>query len=327
MPKSAKNILEPDPSALATSVLVMDDCNTLSFAAVVDPMRAANRLARTPMFDWRYVTAGSDPAKLTSGITVPGVPLSRLDRTDLLIVVAGFQLARHAAPGLLAGLRRIAATGATLAGIDGGPWLLAEAGLLDGHHATTHWEDLGAFAARFPSVEVVPDRFRISANKMTSGGATPAIEMMLHVIAARQGPRFAAQVAGLFLYDRPSAPARPQSRSGAPLAHSSLTDHANRLMEETLSEPLPLSEIATRLSTTPRTLQCQFRLRLGTTPQDHYLHLRLAEARRLVTDTDMPIMQVALATGFTSQSSFARAFRSAHGTAARELRGARAPQS
>ncbi|UWQ92524.1 GlxA family transcriptional regulator [Aliisedimentitalea scapharcae] len=318
--KSAKNILQPEHRALKTAVLVLDDCNTLSFAATVDPMRAANRLAGRAAFDWDYVTATGAPATLTSGVQVPGIPLSRLDSCELLIVVAGFQLARHATPSLLAGLRRIAGTGATIAGIDGGPWLLAEAGLLNGHAATNHWEDLENFATRFPDVDVRQDRFVVSESRLTSGGATPAIEMMLHIIGARHGAGFASRVAGLFLYDGPTAPAqRPQSRLGSH-KHNALTAKAHAMMEAALDDPIPLAEIAKSLGSSPRSLQQQFRLRLDTTPQDHYLQLRLAEARRLVTDTETPLMDVAIATGFTSQSSFARAFRTAHGTSARDLR-------
>jgi transcriptional regulator GlxA family with amidase domain len=317
--KSAKNILQPEHRALKTAVLVLDDCNTLSFAATVDPMRAANRLAGRAALDWDYVTATGAPATLTSGLQVPGMALSRLEGCELLIVVAGFQLARHATPSLLAGLRRIAGTGATLAGIDGGPWLLAEAGLLDDHPATTHWEDLENFSARFPDVDVRSDRFVISESRLTSGGATPAIEMMLHIIGARHGAGFASRVAGLFLYDGIGAPERPQSRLGAH-KHNALTAKAHALMEAALDDPLPLVDIAKALGTSSRSLQQQFRLRLNTTPQDHYLQLRLAEARRLVTDTEMPLLDVALATGFTSQSSFARAFRTAHGSSARDLR-------
>ncbi|WP_425043636.1 GlxA family transcriptional regulator [Primorskyibacter sp. S87] len=324
MTKSAKNILQPEHRPLKTAILVLDDCNTLSFAAVVDPMRAANRLADRHAFDWEYVTPTTAPSMLTSGLSVPGTPLARLERCDLLIVVAGFQLARQATPSLLAGLRRIAGTGAALAGIDGGPWLLAEAGLLDGHAATTHWEDLENFATRFPEVDVQPDRFVLSGSRLTSGGATPAIEMMLQIISARHGSGFAARVAGLFLYDGPTAPARPQSRLGDH-RHSALTARANALMEAALDEPIPLADLAASLGTSPRTLQQQFRLRLNTTPQDHYLHLRLAEARRLVTDTEMALQDIAAATGFTSQSSFARAFRTAHGLSARDLRQQRAP--
>ncbi len=319
MIKSAKNILQPEHQPLKTAVLVLDECNTLSFAAAVDPMRAANRLAGRAAFDWDYVSATNEPPMLTSGLTVPSFPLARLQGCELLIVLAGFQLARHATPSLLAGLRRIAATGATIAGIDGGPWLMAEAGLLDGHPATNHWEDLENFASRFPEVDVRNDRFTVSDGRLTSGGATPAIEMMLHIISARHGAGFAARVAGLFLYDGPAAEPRPQSRLGGH-KHNALTAKANALMEAALDEPLPLSALAETLGTSPRSLQQQFRLRLNTTPQDHYLQLRLAEARRLVTDTDLPLMEVAIATGFTSQSSFARAFRTAHGTSARDLR-------
>ncbi len=318
--KSAKNILQPEHRALKTAVLVLDECNTLSFAAAVDPMRAANRLADRPAFDWDYVTATPEPATLTSALNVQGIPLARLQGCDLLIVVAGFQLASHATPSLLAGLRRIAGTGAAIAGIDGGPWLLAEAGLLDGHAATTHWENLENFATRFPEIDVRPDRFTVSDNRLTSGGAVPAIDMMLHIIAARHGAGFAARVSGLFLYEGTSEPFKPQSRTGAPHRHTALTAKANSLMESSLDEPLPLANIADTLGTSTRTLQQQFRLRLNTTPQDHYLQLRLAEARRLVTDTDMPLMDVAMATGFASQSSFARAFRTAHGLSARDLR-------
>ncbi|UWR05885.1 GlxA family transcriptional regulator [Ruegeria sp. B32] len=318
--KSAKNILQPEHRALKTAVLVLDECNTLSFASAVDPMRAANRLADRPAFDWDYVTATPEPAMLTSALQVPGIPLARLDHCDLMIVIAGFNLVRHATPSLLAGLRRIANTGATMAGIDGGPWLLAEAGLLDGHAATTHWEDLETFATRFPEVDVRPDRYTVSGNRLTSGGAIPAVEMMLHIIAARHGAGFAARVSGLFLYEGAPEPGRPQSRTGAPHRHNALTARANAIMQAALDDPLPLAEIAKALGTSPRTLQQQFRLRLNTTPQDHYLQLRLAEARRLVTDSDMALMDVALATGFTSQSSFARAFRTAHGLSARDLR-------
>jgi transcriptional regulator GlxA family with amidase domain len=320
LPKSEKNILQPANTPLNTAVLVLEDCNTLSFAAIVDPMRAANRLAGRTVFDWQYISVNGTPACLTSGLRVPGRPLSRLDRCDLLIVVAGFQLARHNTPELRAGLRRLAATDTVLAGVDGGPWLLAEAGLLDAHSATTHWEDLDEFASQFPNVRTRKDRFVISGNRLTSGGATPAIEMMLHLIAARHGAKFAARVGGLFLYDRAPSPDRPQSRLGVPQRHSALTARAHALMEATLDDPLPLTEVARRVGISPRSLQQQFRLRLNATPQEHYLHLRLTEARRLVTDSEMALMDIALATGFASQSSFARAFRAAHGCAARALR-------
>ena len=214
--KSAKNILQPENRPLKTAVLVLDECNTLSFAAAVDPMRAANRLAGRAAFDWDYVSATAEPPMLTSGLTVPSFPLARLQGCELLIVVAGFQLARHATPSLLAGLRRIAATGATIAGIDGGPWLMAEAGLLDGHPATTHWEDLENFAARFPEVDARNDRFTVSEARLTSGGATPAIEMMLHIISCPPRRRLCLPRGRAVPVRRALCPAAPAKPTGRP---------------------------------------------------------------------------------------------------------------
>ncbi|WP_109467368.1 GlxA family transcriptional regulator [Albibacillus kandeliae] len=321
--KSAKNIFQRSEAPLNVAVLVLDDCNTLSFAAGVDPMRAANRLGPGRPFDWSYVTATEQPARLTSGLAVPGTPIARLEGCDLMLVIAGFNLDRHGTPALLASLRRLAARGTTIAGIDGGPWLLAKAGLLDGYRATTHWEDLDGFAANFPSIEVLHDRYHVDRDRMTSGGATPAIDMMLHLIAARCGERLATRVAGVFIYDSAPDPARAQRRAARAPRHSPLTARAHALMEEHLETPLTLAEIARRTGTSPRSLQAQFRSRLGATAQAHYLALRLAEAQRLVTDTAMSLTDIGLATGFASQSSFSRAFRAAYGRSAREVRSGR----
>ncbi len=320
---SENNILTPSQVPLSVSVLVLDACNTLSFAAAVDPMRAANRLAGRRLFDWSYVTATGADALLTSGLAVSGPALSTLTRCDLVLVVAGFRLEEQARPQLRAGLRRLAAQGAALAGVDGGPWILARAGLLDGHAATTHWEDLDRFAATFPDILVVQDRYRISAGRLTCGGALPAVDMMLHLIEARHGAALARKVAGVFLHDRPQPPDRPQSRSGGETRHSRLTAAVSALMEQSLDTPLSIAELARRAGLSPRTLQSRFRSQLDTTPQAHYLALRLAEARRLVEQTDMSLTDIALATGFSAPATFSRAFKSAHGQTARALRASR----
>ena len=318
--KTAVSLLTPSTDPLSVAVLVFPQTNTLSFAAAVDPLRSANRQAGRTLFDWHYITPGDEPVALTSGISVPGTPLSKLLHTDLLMVVAGFGIEAHATPAISASLRRIARASATLAGIDGGPWILAQAGVLDGLTATTHWEDLGEFASRFPDVTTVTDRFCISGRTMTCAGAVPALDMMLHLIAARYGRRLAAQVAGAFIHDSATDPARPQTRAGPDPRHSRMTRDASAIMQQALDHPVPIPEIAGRLGISPRALEAQFQSRLGQSPKAHYLTLRLSEALRLVTQTDLPLIDVALATGFGSAASFARAFRKAHGTSARTLR-------
>ncbi len=317
-----KNIFAPSDRALDVAVMVLDQCNTLSFAAGVDPMRAANRRAGRELFKWQYFTATGAPALLTSGLSISGPPIASLTRCDLLLFIAGFHLEEHATPRLLASLRRISKDGATIAAIDGAPWLLARAGLLDGHAATTHWEDLEDFATRFPNVSARRDRFVISNQFATSSGAAPGLDMMCHLIAQRYGDTLATRVASVFLYD-PVPEGRqtqsPRSTSDQVRKNPQLA-RALALMETHLEDPLPIPDVANHLNMSTRTLESRFKTHLGQSPAQYYLGLRLTEAHRMATDTSRSTQDIALATGFNSQAAFARAFRAFHGLSVRALR-------
>ncbi|WP_375230789.1 GlxA family transcriptional regulator [Roseobacter sp. S98] len=301
-------------------IVVLDDSNTLSLAAAADPLRAANRQAGRMLYRWQFLTPGPGDVVLTSGLAIPERPVAGADPVDLLIVVAGFALEPQATPALGAALRRLAGGARWVAGIDGGPWMLARAGLLDGHRATTHWEDLEPFARRFPEITVENARFVADGAVLTSGGAAPAIEMMLHLIGAEHGADLAAQVAGSFIYEPPVQPARPQRRKGLPAGASQVTVRVHALMEARTEDPMRLPDIARAIGISPRALQMRFRRDLGTTPQAHYLSLRLGEAERLLRDTETPVQDIALATGFSSQSAFARAFAAWAGQSASSYR-------
>jgi transcriptional regulator GlxA family with amidase domain len=300
-----------------TTLLVLDGCNTLTFAAAVDPLRAANRQAGRTLYEWHFATPRDVPVRLTSGLEIPAAPIHKMPATDLLIIVAGFAVEAQTTPQLTASLRRIAAQGTTVAGIDGGPWVMARAGILDGHRATIHWEDFENFSQSFPSVELVNTRYQISGTRLTSAGAAPALEMMLQLIGDQHGAHLAAKIATVFIFD--PAPPRPQSRAQDP-RHSPLTARAQQRMELALDGPVPLTAIAAYLGVTPRALQHQFKMRLGVTPQAHYLALRLAQAERLVRETHLPLQDIALSTGFASPAGFARAFKTRFQESASQMR-------
>lgn len=326
LPQS-ENFLAQSENIIRTAVLVLDQSNTLSFAAAVDPMRAANRQAGRALFEWQFVTPTDADVHLTSGLRVPAQPVARLDHCDMLVIVAGFDVEAQTTPALCASVARLGRRAAKLAGVDGGPWVLAQSGLLDGQRATTHWEDLEAFSRRFTRVETVNARYLMSGNIMTSAGAAPTIDMMLALIEDTHSPALARKVAGSFVLDHQRDPLRPQMRRPMAQRGSRLTARAHELMENALDTPMPLSVIAKELGISPRVLQLRFRAHLGTTAQQYYLSLRLAEAQRLVMNTSQSLHDIAFATGFTSQSSFARAYARAFGTGARAHRAqTRAPQ-
>ena len=320
--KSESPLFTADAAPLRVAVLVLAETNLFSLAAAVDPMRAANRRAGRTLFDWHYVSPAGGPVPLTAGFTVPTEPLGDRTTADLLMVVAGFRVMEQASPALLSRLRRLAPQLRGLAGIDGGSWYLALAGLLDGQAATVHWEDLESFAARFPAIETRADRYVLSGRYITTGGAAPCLDMMLHLIRARWGVELALRVAGAFVYEPFQTAAQPQQ--SVPAARIARADPALGAaisrMEQGIEDPPSIAGIAAGIGLSQRRLEMLFADRLGVSPGRFFLDLRLDEARRLMTDTRLSVQEIALRTGFSGQVTFARAFRARFGMSATALR-------
>ena len=319
-----ENIFGPSDRLLETAILVLPESNMLSLAAALDPMRAANRRAGKLLFKWDFYTVDDRPAPLTSGLSIPAHPINTLNGADLLIVIAGFNIDSHTPPSMTTNLRRVAARCHAVAGIDGGPWVMAKARLLDQHRATTHWEDLEEFANRFDQIEVLRDRYVISGRMITSGGAAPAMDLMLHLISARHGRDLSTRVASAFIYDPSEDGTAPQRLT--PTARLSrrhpLVARAVALMDANIEDPIPINTLADTLALSPRLLEQRFNAALGQSPQKFYASLRLSEAYRLAKDTSLSVQDIALRTGFASHASFGRAFQAAHGTSVRALRAA-----
>ncbi len=261
---------------------------------------------------------------LTTGIAVQSAPLPLHADMDLLILVAGFRLDAHATPALRAWLRQLRARGIPYCGVDGGPWVLARAGLLNGRRATTHWEDLEAFGNAFPELEPSPDRFVIDGPALTTGGAAPCLDLMLHLIRTHHGADLAGQVANALLYDPVEKPSPQRLISQARLASlAPPVAKAIAVMEAEMEEPPSIAAIARAQDLSPRRLEMLFRQHLETGPGAFFLRLRLNEARRLALDTGLTVQEIALRTGFSGPSTLARAFKRSFGSSVSALRAGR----
>ncbi len=314
-------LFAPTTQPLDIAVLVLPRASILEVASVLDPLRSANRHLGREAFRWRVVSPDGAAVPLTCGIELPSRGgLSAAEGADVLIVVAGYSQAEVVTRSLLAAIRRGAARFRAIGGVDAGPWVLARAGLLDGHRATVHWEDLEDFATAFPAIEVVPDRFVISRNRFTAGGAVPAADLMLHLIGTRCGAGVAGRVADSFLYDARADGTRPQRPGLLPGARDPRLSAALTLMSQRLDEPLPLAQVAADQGIGPRRLEQLFRDSLGQGPGAAYLELRLQAARRMMADTAHPLQEIALRCGFPDPSGFSRAFRRRFGQAPRIAR-------
>ena len=305
---------------MSIAILVLPRASILEVASVLDPLRNANRQAGGEVFRWRVVSPDGGPVPLTCGIELPSSgTIQSVDHADLLMIIAGYGQETVATPALIATLRRMAGRFRVIGGVDTGPWIMARAGLLNSHRATVHWEDLEDFAARFPAVEVVPDRFVVSGNRVTIGGAVPAADYMLSLIRARCGATMAGQVADSFLYDTGADPSRPQRAGLLPGVREKRLSAAMTQMNQHLDDPMPLDRIAQAVGVRRRRLEQLFATGLGQGAARVYRDLRLQAARRMIVDTDHALGEIALRVGFQDASSFTRAYRQKYGEAPKSL--------
>lgn len=317
----SETIFTPSTAPLSLALLVLPQASILEVASTLDPLRSANRHLGRTAFVWRIVSPDGGPVPLTCGLELPSSGgLEAAAGADLLCVIAGFRQSEVATRPLIAGLRRMAPRFRAVAGIDAGAWVMGRAGLLDGHRATVHWEDLEDFATAFPAVEVVPDRYVIAGRRITVGGAAPALDLMLHLIRARHGAALALQVAGSFITTAQDGALAQMSGGGPGAGRDARVKAAIARMEARLEAPEPTAATARAVGLTARRLETLFKTELGMGPGAYGRDLRLQAARRLVTDTAHPLQAIALRTGFASQAAFSRAFRQRFGISASALR-------
>jgi len=306
--------------------LLLPGFSAMGFISALEPLRVANRF-RGPLYRWRVLSLDGGAVQASNGMSVNADgALAQEAPGHLLLVVAGFDPLAHFGPALQQGLRRFEHDGAILGGIDTGAMLLAEAGLLDGYRATLHWEALDAFKERYPRLQATQELFEIDRRRITCAGGTASIDLMLDLIAQAHGGELAVQVSEQFVLGRirpRQDHQRMQIASRYGLSNKKLVKVIGE-MERNIEQPLNTQVLADAVQVTRRQLERLFRLHLGDTPSGFYLRLRLDKARQLLRQTDMSVLEVAVACGFESASYFTRSYRTRFARCPREDRPARA---
>lgn len=237
--------------------------------------------------------------------------LSALEDADT-IVIPGWQSRAATAP-VLSALRRAHRRGIRIAAICSGAFVLAQAGLLDGRTATTHWRLAADLAARFPRVRVDPDVLYVDHGDVaTSAGTGAGIDLCLHLVRADHGAAYAAQVARHMVM--------PPHREGGQLQYAALPergpmpDSLAPVLEwaaERLGEPLTVDQLAAYAGVSSRTLARRFADRFGTGPGQWVLSRRIDMARALLEETDLSVDAVAARVGLSSATNLRRRFHHA----------------
>ncbi|MEX2165399.1 MAG: GlxA family transcriptional regulator [Methyloceanibacter sp.] len=288
----------------------------MSYAAAIEPLRAANLISGRELYRWWHAAPGGNPVTASNGVAIiPDCGTSTERAADMVFVCAGGNPALFEDKSTFAWLRRLARKGVTIGGISGGPYILAKAGLLDERRATLHWEHLPAFREAFPDVEVVPSLFEIDGNRITCSGGISALDMMVALIERDHGRQLAASVGDWFLHTHIRegfGPQRMDLRYRLGVADEKLIA-VLRAMEMSLETPQSRSALARSAGISLRQLERLFKSHIGHGIHSHYRWLRLERARQLLRETTLPVLDVALATGFASSSQFARAYANAFG--------------
>jgi transcriptional regulator GlxA family with amidase domain len=296
----------------------------LSYAAAVEPLRAANQIAGKRLYQWWHAAPGDKPALASNGAAVvPDFKFGSGTRAlDLVLVCAGGNPATFNDRGTFAWLGTLDREGVSLGGISGGPFILAKAGLLSGRRATVHWEHRAALQEAFPDVELTQSLFETDGNRVTCSGGVAGLDMMVALITRDHGYALGAAVSDWFLHTHArdgTDPQRMDLRFRLGVKDAKLLK-ALRVMEAHLEVPLSRNQLAKIAELSLRQLDRLFSSNLGHGVHEHYLALRLVRSRQLLRETSLSILEVALASGFTSASQFSRAFRRVVGLAPREAR-------
>jgi len=293
-------------------LLLLPDFPLLAFGSALDPLRSANYGLKHPLYAWKLLSDDGDPVSASCGVTIPvDTRLSVVSGLDDLIVVAGSEAYRYSNPDTLATLRRLARKGCRIGGVSLGTFILARAGLLNGHRCTLHWANLDSFREEFPTIEARPSVYEIDRGRYSCAGGTAALDMMLALIAQDHGRAASIQVADNLIYHnlREGSEAHrmsPRNRFGT--SHPKLLE-AIGLMEANTEDALSRAQLADRVGISQRQLERLFKKYLGCTPSSFYLKTRLVRARGLILQSAMPILDVAIACGFVSHAHFTKVYR------------------
>ena len=313
MPKWTKFPLEP----LRVDILLFEQFSNLCLANTLEPFRAVNTLAGHKVYQWIFHTLDGNPVVSSSGLPViPDQAFGPDQNGDILFVISSYDHQNLDTAIVRKALRAASYRTPLIAGLDTGAWLLAAAGQLENRRATIHWEVLESFAETFLSVEAVRRRFVIDGNRITCSGAMAAFDLALHFIRGHQGEAMRLDVASMFLH----APTTETSPATQQQPKSRVISRAVMLMQENVEHPLKIGRIASQLGCSHKYLERLFNAEYGAPPGTVYRHIRLMSARRLVENTDLPVLEIALRCGYENASAMTRAFSGKFGSSPRDMR-------
>ena len=279
------------------------------------------------LYDWTFIGENEEFVSCSAGTQFKlDTTLIELHRDDTILLCGGTTIQESTTKKLIGWLRREARRGLIIGGLCTAAYPMAKAGLLDEKKATIHWENQDSFAEEFLEVELTKTVFVCDGNRYTTAGGTSSIDLLLKIIADDHGEELANAVADQMIYssirtDQDTQRLSVPTRIG--VRHPKLSK-VIQMMEINIEEPMSPSILAKDVGMSTRQLERLFRRYLDRSPKRYYMELRLQKARNLLMQTDMSVINVALACGFASPSHFSKCYRAHYDTTQYRERGSHA---
>ena len=297
------------PNALATSVTL-----PMEILQAASQMASVGRRAE-PQIRFLLTAPELDMVTLGSGIALqPDICFGDLPAVDLLLLPA---IWRNPVPSLQASrrwlglLREQAATGTRICSVGTGSFLLAEAGLLSGRPATTHWNYFEQFIRRYPEVELKTRHLITQSENIYCVGSVNSIaDLMVHITEEWFGSRIARAIENQFSLEiRQAFRAAAYQKEVDSSHHDEAVVEAQQWLQDHLPSPASMGQLAAHVKLSPRTLNRRFKQATGVSPQAYLQRLRIGAAKDLLRQSNLSIGEIAWQLGLQDASYFSQLFR------------------
>lgn len=296
--------------------LLVEDFSHIAFSCAIEPLRIANLLSGSTLYQWSLISENGTSASCSNGtVTLVDHGFDSIPKNDRMFVLSGIDVQNQSSSALKQCLRQQRSRRAPMGALCSAAYLLAELGYLDGCKAAIHWEFHDSFMEQFPEVNLVRNVFVANEPIITASGGTATADLILNLISEQHGAELATSVADQMVYYsvRDASVDQLVGLHSRQVGRNQHLSKAIQKMMDSIEQPVSTAAIADEIGISKRQLERLFGRYLNCSPKRYFLEMRINRARNLLMQTDMSVTNVAVACGFESSQHFSKVYKTAFG--------------